>query len=243
MLPALALLLALPLRAENIPLNAQLRKDFSTLRDRGCIREQDFLYTVNVIVQRSGGDGNRVAWDTSNAGTGVVLRYTVGSFQELMTSLYQAPTLLTEGEAFEAIARRCRGASDPRRLAQALQMETHAYMEAHDLAPSRLFGGRGAMCKLYSAYALGAAKRIPSIVENEALVSGWGHVINRVGIRDGSGRIHRFLLDSLNEPLFAKLAEPDGSCLPDAAPAPAAAQGGRRAAIGRSPTLEALSKD
>lgn len=236
-----ALLLAAPAAAEKIPVDATLRKDFTSLREQGCISERDFLYTVNTIVRRSGGDGNRIAWDTSNAGDGWVLRYSVGSIQELLVAGYQLPTLLSEGEAFEAIARRTRSASNPRQLALALQKETHDYMVRHDLAPSALFGGKGAMCKLYAAYALGAAGRIPSVVERDTFVSGWGHAINRVGIRDGHGRVHRFLLDALNPPIFAKVSEADGSCLPDAAPA----GGGqaRRAGIGRSATLDGLAGD
>jgi hypothetical protein len=241
MLPALALLLALPAAAENVRLDAAVRRDFSRLREQGCISERDFLYTVNTIVRRSGGNGNRIAWDTSNAGDGWVLRYTAGSIQEILVAGYQLPTLLTEGEAFEAIARRTRSATNPRQLALALQRETHDYMVRHDIAPSALFGGKGAMCKLYAAYALGAAGRIPSIVEKDTFVSGWGHAINRVGVRDGHGRVHRFLLDPLNPPLFAKLEQADGSCLPDEAPA----GGGqaRRVGLGRSATLDGLAGD
>lgn len=238
-----ALLLAAPAAAEKIPLEAGLREDFSSLRERGCISERDFLYTLNRLVRRSGGDGNRIAWDTSNVGDGWVLRYTAGSIQELLVAGYQLPTLLSEGRAFEAIARRTRSASNPRQLALALQKETHDYMVAHDLAPSALLGGKGAMCKLYSAYALGAAGRIPSVVERDTFVSGWGHAINRVGIRDARGRTHRFLLDALNPPVFAKVAEADGSCLPDAPVAAFRADGAGRARLGRSATLEGLGGD
>ena len=209
------LLMPSPAGAELISLDAKVHPDFVSLRRKGCISEKDFLYTVYKEAAKLG-SGNRFAWDTSNAGTGWVLRYTAGTIEGLILELYKQPVLALDSAAFPVIAGGCREAVTTRDLALCLQQKTHDYMVEHDLAPPAVLGGKGAMCKLYATYAYGAAAELPPIVGKETMVSGWGHVINRIAVLDSAGRRHQFVLDPLNLPVFAKLSEDDGSCLEDA---------------------------